>query len=256
MVKLVVGGGGMTKIISHRGAFKYAPQNTIPAFLKAFKIGANGIEFDVQMTKDSELVICHDYTINETSNGKGKIKDFTLDELKNFDFGIKHSPEFKNTRIPTLKEVLEIASKFEIINIEIKSQAERNEEIVRKVIDCVKANNFTGDVVYSSFDFEVLKTIQKLDDTLKIGALFTTADFSRENKAMKNIEKVKANSFQAIHPNARFLRRQYVEECHKNNIMVNCWGANSVKKIGKMLDAGCDLIITDEVERVIQITQS
>jgi glycerophosphoryl diester phosphodiesterase len=256
MVKLAVGGGGMTKIISHRGAFKYAPQNTIPAFLKAFEIGANGIEFDVQMTKDNELVICHDYTIDETSNGKGKIKDFTLNELKNFDFGVKYPVEFKNTKIPTLKEVLEIANKFEIINIEIKSQAERNEEIVKKVIDCVKSNNFTGDVIYSSFDFEVLKIMQKLDDTLKLGALFTTADFSRENKARRNIEKVKANSFQAIHPNARFLRQQYVEECHKNNIMVNCWGANSAKKIGKMFDAGCDLIITDEVERAVQIIQS
>ncbi len=255
MVKLVVGGGGMTKIISHRGAFKYAPQNTIPAFLKAFEIGANGIEFDVQMTKDNELVICHDYTIDETSNAKGKIKDFTLEELKKFDFGIKYSPEFKNTRIPTLEEVLKIANKFEIINIEIKSQAEKNEEVVKRVIECVKENNFTNDAVYSSFDFEVLKIMQKLDNTLKLGALFTTADFSRENKAIRKIEKVKANSLQAIHPNARFLRRQYVEECHKNGIMVNCWGANSTKKITQMFDIGCDLIITDEVERAIQNTQ-
>lgn len=245
----------MPKIISHRGAFKYAPQNTIPAFLKALEIGANGIEFDIQMTKDNELVVCHDYTIDETSNAKGKIKDFTLEELKKIDFGIKYSPEFKNTKIPTLEEVLKIANEFEIINIEIKSQAEKNEEVVKRVIECVKENNFTNDIIYSSFDFEVLKIMQKLDNTLKLGALFTTADFSRENKAIRKIEKVKANSLQAIHPNARFLRRQYVEECHKNGIMVNCWGANSTKKITQMFDIGCDLIITDEVERAIQITQ-
>ena len=77
----------MTKILAHRGANKHAPQNTIPAFLKAIELGADGVENDVHLTKDGELVICHNYTIDETSDGKGNISDYTLEELKKFDFG-------------------------------------------------------------------------------------------------------------------------------------------------------------------------
>ena len=74
----------MTKILAHRGANKHAPQNTIPAFLKAIELGADGVENDVHLTKDGELVICHNYTIDETSDGKGNISDYTLEELKKF----------------------------------------------------------------------------------------------------------------------------------------------------------------------------
>ena len=111
----------MTKILAHRGANKHAPQNTIPAFLKAIELGADGVENDVHLTKDGELVICHNYTIDETSDGKGNISDYTLEELKKFDFGSYFSPDFAGTKIPTLHEFLEIADPFSIINVEIKS---------------------------------------------------------------------------------------------------------------------------------------
>ena len=100
----------MTKILAHRGANKHAPQNTIPAFLKAIELGADGVENDVHLTKDGELVICHNYTIDETSDGKGNISDYTLEELKKFDFGSYFSPDFAGTKIPTLHEFLEIAN--------------------------------------------------------------------------------------------------------------------------------------------------
>ena len=74
-------------IISHRGANKYAPQNTLPAFKRALEIGTDGFETDVHLTKDGKVVLCHNYTIDETSNGKGAITDMVLDELKRYDFG-------------------------------------------------------------------------------------------------------------------------------------------------------------------------
>ena len=82
----------MTKILAHRGANKHAPQNTIPAFLKAIELGADGVENDVHLTKDGELVICHNYTIDETSDGKGNISDYTLEELKKFEFWLLFFP--------------------------------------------------------------------------------------------------------------------------------------------------------------------
>ena len=75
-----------TKVWAHRGASGYAPENTLDAFRKAVEMGADGIELDVQMTKDGELVVIHDETINRVSNGKGWVKDYTYEELKKFNF--------------------------------------------------------------------------------------------------------------------------------------------------------------------------
>lgn len=243
----------MTNLICHRGASKYAPQNTIPAFLKAVELKADGVEFDVHLTKDKELVVCHDYNIKETSNGRGRIKDYTLKELKQFDFGINFSPEFKNTQIPTLKEVLDIVKDFKIINIELKSQDELNEELAKRVINEVKLYSFTGDVVFSSFDLELVKTIKSADNTLKVGALFSPSDFSRESKINKSIDFVKQNNFQTIHPHMRNIKKNHVNKCHENGVMVNVWGANSYDGIKRMLDIGCDSIITDEIALAMQI---
>ena len=146
----------MTKILAHRGANKHAPQNTIPAFLKAIELGAEGVENDVHLTKDGALVICHNYTIDETSDGKGNISDYTLEELKRFDFGAYFSPDFKGTQIPTLHEFLDIADPFEIINVEIKSPKSGEKEIVRKTIECVKEHHLFDRLIISSFDPRLL----------------------------------------------------------------------------------------------------
>ena len=110
----------MSKIIAHRGASKAAPQNTIPAFKKGIEFGCDGFENDVHLTKDGVIVVCHNYEIDETSNGSGLIADMTFEQLRQYDFGSYFDPSFAGTRIPTLDEFLELCSNVEIINIEIK----------------------------------------------------------------------------------------------------------------------------------------
>jgi glycerophosphoryl diester phosphodiesterase len=114
-----------TKIYAHRGASgwdtKYAPENTMPAFEKAIKMGADGIELDVQLTKDSVIVICHDERIDRTSDGIGWLKDYTLKELREFSFSKTH-PEYGDIKIPTLREFLEFFTLTgKGLNIELKT---------------------------------------------------------------------------------------------------------------------------------------
>ena len=97
----------MTKVFAHRGASGYAPENTLQAFHLAQEQGADGIELDVQLTKDGEVVVIHDETINRTSTGKGYVRDYTLAELKKFSFH-NHMEKYKGVKIPTLQEVLEL----------------------------------------------------------------------------------------------------------------------------------------------------
>ena len=95
------------KIFAHRGASAYAPENTLEAFRLAMEQGADGIELDVQLTKDGELVVIHDETIDRVSNGKGAVRDYTLEELKSFSVS-NHFEQYPDVKIPTLREVLEL----------------------------------------------------------------------------------------------------------------------------------------------------
>ena len=110
-----------TKVWAHRGASGYAPENTLDAFRKAVEMGADGIELDVQMTKDGELVVIHDETIDRVSNGKGWVKDYTYEELKKFNFNKTHQ-EYTKEEIPTLEQVYLLIKPTNLtINVEIKT---------------------------------------------------------------------------------------------------------------------------------------
>ena len=110
-----------TKVWAHRGASGYVPENTLDAFQKAVEMGADGIELDVQMTKDGELVVIHDETIDRVSDGKGWVKDYTYAELKKFNFNKTH-PEYEKEEIPTVEQVYLLIKPTKLmINVEIKT---------------------------------------------------------------------------------------------------------------------------------------
>lgn len=94
-------------VIAHRGACRRAPENTLPAFRLAFDLGADGIELDTKLTSDGQVVVVHDQTLERTTDGKGRVVDQDLAQLKRLDAGASFSGEFVGTRIPTLAEVFE-----------------------------------------------------------------------------------------------------------------------------------------------------
>lgn len=237
----------MSYIICHRGASKFAPENTMPAFTKAIELEADGVEFDIHLTKDKKMVVCHNYTIDETSDGRGEIKNLTLDELKKFDFGIKFSPEFKGTRIPTLQEVMDKVSGMKMINIELKGQFESNEELASLVLEETEKYDIFNKIVFSSFDHELLKILKSLKDDLIIGALFKATECVTDRQFKNNIDFVLQSGFQAIHPHALCIGRENVDTCHEKGIKVNTWGGASVNRIQRMIEYGCDAIITNEI---------
>ena len=153
----------MTNVIAHRGACKVAPQNTIPAFQKAIEMGANGFENDVHVTKDGFLVVCHNHDIDETSNGTGAISDYTLEELRKFDFGSYFSEEFAGTKIPTLDEFLDLCGGLDVINIEIKNPKKAGTDIARKTINKVKEFGLFSKLIISCFNKDILIECKELD---------------------------------------------------------------------------------------------
>lgn len=243
----------MTKILAHRGANKHAPQNTLPAFLKAIELGADGVENDVHLTRDGELVICHNYTIDETSDGTGSISDYTLAELKQFDFGSYFSPAFAGTRIPTLHEFLEIAAPFSVINVEIKSPESGEKEIVRKTIDCVKEHKLFDRLIISSFDPRLLVEAKEIDPATRTGFLYSPDSPVIEQVYDDPIAYAKSIKADALHPLIAYVDEEYLEDAHKAGLIVNPWTVNLEEAMRLCGAWGSDGIITDVPDVAVNV---
>ena len=154
---------------------RYAPQNTIPAFEKAVELGADGIETDVHITKDGHIVICHNDTVDEMSNGTGAIGDYMFDDIRKLDFGSKFSKDFAGVTLPTVEEYLECmkkSDKLSVMNIEIKPNKSEREDIVRKTIEAVKDYGLFDELLISSFDYKMLVEAKKYDPKCKTAYLY------------------------------------------------------------------------------------
>lgn len=243
----------MTNIIAHRGACKLAPQNTIPAFLKAIELGANGIENDVHLTKDGVLVICHNYSIDETSNGTGDISDYTLEELKRFDFGSYFSQEFAGTQIPTLDEFLEIAKPLTIMNIELKSPKQKGTDIVKKTIDTVKQHGMLDKLLISSFDDTLLVEAKQIDSSVRTGFLYSPDSPKIDEMFDRPVEFALEIGADALHPLCFFADEEYVQKAHENHLIVNPWTVDYPEGMRALSEWGCDGIITDVPDLAVQV---
>lgn len=241
----------MPLIIAHRGASNLAPQNTVSAFKKAVEIGADGIETDIHLTKDGEIVLCHNYVIDDTSNGTGKIADMTLDELRKFDFGSSFSPEFAGEKLATLDELLEIAKDLDRVIIEIKEQEEEN-DLIKKAIERVQAFNMQSKVIFSCFSLECLKECQKEDPSIKVALLYDMRSSHFMSITADPVSFCKANKIDALHPIVFLIDENYVKACNENNIEVDYWTVNDSSMSDELDRMGVHGIITDCPEMFIK----
>ncbi|MCQ2463027.1 MAG: glycerophosphodiester phosphodiesterase [Clostridia bacterium] len=243
----------MPLVIPHRGANVYAPQNTLPAFEKSLEIGVDGFETDVHVTKDGVPVICHNYTVDETSNGKGEISSMTLSELRELDFGAYFSPRYKGTKIPTVDEFLSLVEKSDIplMNIELKSPKQAESEIVSLTINAVKEHGLFDRLLISSFDPKLLIEAKKIDRNCKTGFLYSPDKSIALKMFRQPVEFAKSIGADALHPYEYFvLKEDYVKAAHDAGIMVNPWTVDSDKSIERLISFGVDGIITNRPDVV------
>ena len=231
-----------TEVWAHRGASgwdrQYAPENTMPAFQKAVEMGADGIELDVQLTRDGEIVICHDERIDRTSRGQGWVKDFTLAELKKIDFGKPHV-EYGFVEIPTLQEFLEFAKPTNLkVNIELKTGVLYYDGLEEKTFRMVEEFGMNGRAIYSSFNHYSLQKLKTLCPNAKIGLLIG-ADTVRLPEDAESLGAC------AVHPPEGIVTKEYVENCHAHGIKVHAWTVDNPVRMRQMVGMGVDAFITD-----------
>ena len=237
------------QIQGHRGACAYAPENTVPAFQMALDMGADGIECDVHLTKDGQFVICHDDKIDRTSDGKGTIVELTLEEIKANDFGAKFDEKYKGTPAPTLEEMLDVVKVMNPVNIEIKKFGGKykTDEALNLFYAVLKKYDIIGNTIVSSFDAPLIKRLKQLHPDIYTCLLY--------NKRRSPAAYAQSLGCSAIHPYHKSLKKVTVDNAHKRGLKVNCWTANEEADIRRMIEIGCDGIITNYPDRAIRIAE-
>ncbi len=227
------------EIIAHRGASGYAPENTVAAFKKAVCMGAKSVEFDVQMTKDGQLVVIHDYSLDRTTTGAGMVMETTYDELKELDAGSWYSREFAGEKVPLLSEVLSVFPSDMTINIEIKKATLETRQVELDVYQLVKDMHLLDQVIFSSFDHQCLKKLLNIEG-IRVGVLISSAMIEPITYLMKN----GLNNY-SLNQNADFIDETFVKNAHAKGLKVFSYTVNT-KKIGQYFESiGVDGIFTN-----------
>lgn len=246
----------------HRGARAVMPENSIPAFEYAVKIGADVLELDMAVTKDDIVVVSHDPEMNPKfcagPEGSPKvIREMTLAQLKRWDCGAKANPDFPKqkaipgTRVPTLDEVFQATKSGAVeYNIETKIFADKPnltpspEKFAELVLAVVKKHELESRTIVQSFDPRTLVAVGRLDSRIRRSFLTPTGALD----AMKNwVEACKAaGNAPIISPHHMTVTRGRVEEAHRAGLQVVAWTANEPAQWRRLVDAGVDAIITDD----------
>ncbi|PCS00232.1 glycerophosphodiester phosphodiesterase [Lactococcus fujiensis] len=237
-----------TLVYAHRGSKCNRPENTLASFNEAIRIGTDGIELDVHLTADNQLVVIHDEKIDRTTNGKGLVQKLTLAQLKRYDAGSWFAPEFTGERIPTLFEVLSLLTSLDftgILNIEVKTDKYQYPNIEKILSDMMTGTNWSFDYLYSSFNIDTLKNLSKLEPD-------TEMSFLTEN-SIKKIEIGLLEDFViSIHPRKTYAFKHPVL-ASRSSKPIRIWTVNSDKEIRLAFQENIAGIITDYPEKAIQI---
>ena len=236
----------MSKIFAHRGFSGKYPENTMLAFEKAVEIGVDGIELDVHLTKDNEIVIIHDEDIKRTTDGGGLVKDMTLEELRKFDASATFRGQYGFCGIPTLREYFELVKDTPIItNIELKTGVYEYHTIEQRVIDMVREFGLSDKIIFSSFNHFTVKRCEEIAPEIKRG--FLTGDW------LVDFGKYTAErNVQCCHPWHVTLSQETVDEMHKEGREINTWTVNEYEDIERLAAMGVDSLIGNFPDRMIE----
>lgn len=236
-----------TLVLAHRGASAYHPENTMPSFEAAVKMNSDGIELDVHLSADGEVVVIHDSTVDRVANKRstGAVAEKTYAELLKCDVSAVFSETVKDAKIPTLRELYKLVSVTDmIVNVEIKAEGD---VLLKKLLDLEAEYDMKDRVIYSSFNHFNLTGLQKINPDAFIAPLYS---FNMVSPWLYT----SIVGAQAVHPhyNQLFLIPEYVDECHKRKIRVHTWTVDDPGVARQLAAMGVDAIITNKPDVIME----
>ena len=226
------------RVFAHRGYSGKYPENTMLAFREAEKAGADGIELDVQLSKDGQIVIIHDETLDRTTTGTGWVKDHTLKELRELDASIIKGSLYSPQHIPMLEEYCDWVKDTKLItNIELKTSIICYPEIEEKTAEMVKAFGLTDRVIFSSFNHLSALRMKELLPECPVGALVEINDLQYAGYYCHKY------GFDFYHPDCHLLTKANVDNCKEYGIGINTWTVNDLGTVETMVEWGVEGII-------------
>ena len=233
-------------VCAHRGARNIYPENTIPAFKEALRLGVRMMEFDVWLSKDNYLVVMHDASVDRTTNGKGFISDLTLDEIKSLDAGEWKSEVFKGVTVPTFEEVLRIMPGNIWLNIHIK----KIPDAARLVAEIITAQNRIHQSVMA-VSKDMISIVKEVNNDIKI------CNMDRADSPEQYVEETIALGCEFIQLTERADSSLHilVNKLKQNNVKINYYGTNSPEKLVWLLNQGVNFVLVDDTEPMMKTAE-
>lgn len=222
---------GTPLVVAHRGG---TPENKLAAFRQAVKIGASAVELDIHPTRDGQLVVIHDETLDRTTGGKGRVADLDLADVHKWD-------------VPTLAEVLDVTESI-VTLIEIKQPDHGPRyQIEEPLVALLRERKALEKVVVISFDRESLIRLHELEPSLATGFLYASPqDLAQVQKEL---------SVRYLGPHHQLVTREMMEEAHRFGLKVNPWTVNDPARMRELLDLGVDALTTDRAELLLPMVR-
>jgi glycerophosphoryl diester phosphodiesterase len=234
----------MTQIFAHRGYSAAYAENTMKSFIEAKKAGADGIELDVQLTKDGEVVVIHDEKVDRTTSGTGLVKDFTFKEIRKLNANKKG---LRKELIPSLKEVLEWMQSNQILcNIELKNGVIPYDKMEEKIIELVRMYGMSDRIIFSSFNHYSIVYCYRLAPEIETAPLYSEGLYLPWIYAKSICSK-------GIHPKFASVTDTIIKSSMENGISVRPYTVNKDSDIKRLIDLDCTAFITDDPLKAVNL---
>jgi len=233
-------------VCAHRGASETHPENTLSASHEAIRLGAQMIEFDVALSKDGELVLMHDDTIDRTTNEKGPVSNWTLAELKKLDAGSWKNAKFKDERVPTLDEVLAIMPENIWLNVHLKGDVELAEKVTKRIVAHSRLHQS-----FLACGVNAAEAAKRVDGRIKICNMERQGNslpYVKETIAMK-VDFIQLYKGKSVDPAHTKLLKQH-------GIRINFCCANEADVVRRLFAAGTEFPLVDRLEPMLKVADA
>jgi glycerophosphoryl diester phosphodiesterase len=237
------------EIHAHRGGAGLAPENTLAAFRKALDLGADGLEMDLQVTRDGAVVVIHDGTVDRTTNGRGRIGDLTLQEMKQLDAGERFSHAFRGERVPTLREVIDLIAADRNprirLALELKYDPDRPgkpEDFEERVLAILLETGFVERVNIISFHHPSLTKVKALEPRIRTGLLAGGRQAPPDPVAL--VRRYRADYYS---PSFRHVTAEAVSWLHRAGIPIVPWTVNEEGEMQRLIRLGIGTLAGDGI---------